>query len=308
MSQKENWQKNLNNVNHKSTLFFKKAYLQFSRFCYENQAIITAVIASLSALFYFILTAYPESVFKIFGFIRIRYFGIGSILFIFLTSAFSAVFLSNKWYTKISIWLQGSILIFFAFTYFLSIENSSFYPFAIAFFSSLIFIVFYDLFGEQKHYLIIRVIQTFLFSLQTFSLITFFSVDRSVARNIDIDALSAILEINEIYWILICSLAISLISVSSFGLKGVRNNVVFYSLMFILLFQTLILTNSLSFNKILYWHKTLILITIWDFIFLPLQTISNKIFDDKYRPKLIVSSFYHGLLLLTIFLISFYLI
>jgi len=215
---------------------------------------------------------------------------------------FSFLIKENATQTIIA-WLKSNLLAIFGFLYFLTIESRIYVLILISILTILSFLLNQDLFGQDKKPFYLIFAASFLFTLQSFALINFLEEDKTQFRNFPDSIVSQILSFDKTIWLIFCAGVVSLWCVASFKLKTVSKNLLFGLIFFAFSLQTLVAINSLNFDFFLYWQKTLLFVVFLDFIYQPFYTISNQNTDDKYTPKLVVSSFYHSILMLSIFFI-----
>jgi hypothetical protein len=269
-----------------------------------HRAVILGAFLALVTIFYFTSIAYFQELFNIFPALSIRQAGVWSVFLVAIISAIGSWFGSKNWLNFIFIWIQSSFLSFFTFSYFLGIENRNFYPILFAVLPVLVFLVNLDLFGRQKYYHFTLFSQVLLFAVQTFSLLNFFNADRISTRDFQENILSRIFSLNPIFWLILCTFAVTLVTLAYLKIDSLVRNLVFGSILFLLIGQILWLSESFDFRNSLYWQKSLLFIVVWDFLISPLQNISSNKSDDKYNPKLIVSTFYHSFLVIIVTIFS----
>jgi hypothetical protein len=288
----------------KLTYESQKLWSEFSTFLKQNKEILFASLIALISLFYFLVTAYSTLFEEVFPGFRIRLFSLAVALIVAVVSFLAFYLDHNPIFKKISLLAQSWLLLLFSYSYFLSIENRNFYPIILAFLPAFIFLIHIILFTNKWLNIYTSLAQIILFVLQTFSLLTFFSVDRVAARSFSQDSLSTVLNLPEWFWLVICALGVSVVSVNYFKLKTAKLNLYFFSLIFWLTIQILYITQVVLFKNFFYWEKTLIFVIMWDFLLVPLGIIANNLKDDKYQPRLVVSTIYHLLLLFIVFIFA----
>lgn len=277
--------------------YFKGFFFYLKRY----QAILLALILSLISLAYFSVTAYSDLFFRIFPNLSIRWFGVFCVFLVLTVALIASFSKENKLKDKLELLLLSLIPIFFCYSYFLGVETRGFYPYIFGVLPTLIFVINYNLFNNRKFYLYLIVIQVMLFSLQTFSLINFFNVDRVAAREFRRDLLALIFNLSDTVWLTICSIAVSYVSLFSLNIKKpLKIEIAYFCLLFFMNFQTLWIIDKIAFIGFLYWQKALIFLVIWDFLFLPIKAIIFNEKDEKYKPRLLVSTAYHTFLILLI--------
>lgn len=276
-------------------------YLKIARFYSLNVAIFTSIwIASLSLLF-FISVAYQDFFSLYFNFFRVRWFGISVLIVLALLTLLTSYLKHQKRIVFLLTWLESNILTIISYSYLLGIENKSFYPFIIGFLTALILLVNFDLFGRKDYHFYILVIQVLLFSLQSFSWINLLAASRVEVINFHEDLLSNILKLPSWLWLAVSALGITLITISSFGAITVKKTLIYTPLLFYIFFQMFLVVENLNFANFFYWQKTLLFLIFWDFVYLPLKFIIEDTKDDKYQPRLVVSTMYHIILVLIIY-------
>jgi|688.fasta_scaffold13267_11 hypothetical protein len=270
----------------------------------NHRAVILGGLLAMTSVFYFTSVAYIEQLNQVFGQITIRQAGVFSVVLVLSFSLFGSWFGSKSWLNFGFIWLQSLFLSFFAFSYFLSIENRDFYPILFAILPVLIFLVNTDLFGEQKYYHFTTFSQVLLYALQTFSLLNFFNIDRISTREFQENILAQIFSLDPIFWLILSTLAITFVSLGYFKILSTAKSFTFGSILFLTLGQVLWLAEVFDFNQALYWQKTLLFVIVWDFLIPPLQSIILGKIDEKYNPRIIISTAYHGFLVLVVTIFS----
>ncbi|MEI6728737.1 MAG: hypothetical protein WCK98_03790 [bacterium] len=289
--------------------FFKKvfntSYSLLSKainFYTSNVAIFTSIWISLLSLLFFISVTYQDFFSTYFNFFRVRWFGVSVLVILALLTFFTSYLKHQKRVAFLLTWLQSNILTIISYSYLLGIENKSFYPFIIAFLTALILLVNYDLFGKKKYHFYILVIQVLLFSLQSFSWINLLAASRVEVISFHEDLLSNILKLPSWLWLAVSSLGITLITISSFGYGSAKKTLIYTPFLFYIFFQMFLVVENLNFANFFYWQKTLLFLIFWDFVYLPLKYIIKNTKDDKYQPRLVVSTIYHVALVLIIYL------
>jgi hypothetical protein len=271
-------------------LYFLKTY----------KAYITATVLSILSAWFFLVIGYPNLFAKL-PFFTQRWFGLG-ILTACLVTTYLACYYSNWKLTKFwSVFVQSNLITLFSFAYYLRLNNSIlgvgnviistslvFIPL-----TALIFLVNLNLFGskESKIYLILP--QVLVITLYTFSFLSFINLDRTDVRDFSQDWLLFLFNLPLIFWLVLGSVAIALVSTLNSNVGFDRRKIGLVVLFGFLIFQALCLIYSLRFT---YWYQTLLLIVVWDFLFHPFKLIMNQVKDPKFRPKMVVSSFYHAFL------------
>jgi hypothetical protein len=199
-----------------------------------------------------------------------------------------------SFFKTISIWLQTIVLIFYSFSYILTIENWNFLVLASGFLTLLIFVNTWQLytFAQNRFYLVM--LQTFLFFLQTFSFLEFTQTDNTKARQITDIVVSNLFKLDFSIWIIICAMSVTLISIFLYQ-KGRFEFTFFW-----LILQLMIILSLFTINGFSYWQKSLFMLIIWDFLLFRLWPISEDYYDSKYWSKTYLSAVYHGLLLIAV--------
>lgn len=289
---------------------FKKEVATLSKevinFCVSHKDIILATLIALTSLCYFIVTAYSEVFEDRFPGFRIRIFGLITTAIVLVISFLGLYFTKYPWFKKISYYLQSVLLFFFSYSYFLNIENRNFYPIILTVLPVFIFFIHLTLFTDKWINVYTTLAQILLFVLQTFSLLTFFSVDRVAARSFSQDILATVFNLPDAVWLTICAFAVTLVSLNYFRVKTLKTILYFFGLIFFLVIQILYIADTVAFKNFFYWEKTLIFLIMWDFLLAPLNIIINDLKDDKYNPRLAVSTVYHLILLVIVFTFSLF--
>ncbi len=267
----------------------------------DHLSFLSTLLITFLSLAFFLVVSYPE-MFSQSSFFSLRWYMLLVFLGIFSFSYLLSFRLKNSLVEAISVCLQINILVFFSFVYFLSIENRDFYPPSIIILASLIFLVAYNLFDENKLRIYLLVPQVLLFSLQTFSLIEFLTLDRVFFRNLEDNFLQSIFRLDPLFWLVFCALGIALISVFQFKLKSLYANLAFGSAIFFLCFQMSLMINAIGLEFFLYWQKSLVFLIFWNFIFRSFFVISKEIFEPEYFVKTTLSTLYHGVLIIFVFI------
>jgi hypothetical protein len=292
----------------KSTDAARSFFETMKAFYTENLGLIVATSLALLSGFFFLVIGYPD-IFNSIPSFRQRWFGLCIFGICLLLTYLSCFYSHWKMLKSISVWMQSNVLLFFSFAYYLRLNNSDvgilgqkfdtglvFIPLVV-----LIFTVNYNLFTTNKKRLLLVIPQVLLFCLQTFSFIGFLGIDRTTSRDFSQDWLSNVFNLPPLVWLLICAMAIGLVSVLNMKLQSLRKVLAFGLIFFVICFQILIAINTLNTS---YWYKSLLFLVCWDFLFTPFAAVVNRVIDPKYKPKLSVSTMYHiGLFLLILMLI-----
>ena len=250
-------------------------FQRFSNIFQKTRSALTAIIITISAALFFLSIVNPVN-FLFFQPLRLNTIIISAFIFIF---AYLMAFLSPfSFFKTISIWLQTIVLIFYSFSYILTIENWNFLVLASGFLTLLIFVNTWQLytFAQNRFYLVM--LQTFLFFLQTFSFLEFTQTDNTKARQITDIVVSNLFKLDFSIWIIICAMSVTLISIFLYQ-KG---------------------RFEFTINGFSYWQKSLFMLIIWDFLLFRLWPISEDYYDSKYWSKTYLSAVYHGLLLIAV--------
>lgn len=282
----------------------KKLIFEVSSFLKTNKEIVLATLVALLSTFYFLVTAYSSLFEEIFPGFRIRIFGLSIALLVFVVTLVAVYLTHNSSFKKGLLLTQSVLLLFFSYSYFLSIENRNFYPIILAILPAFLFFVHLTLYTGKWVNIYTVLSQILLLVLQTFSLLNFFSADRVAARSFSEDTLSLVFNLPEAFWLIICAFGVSVVSLNYLKLATAKLNIYFFGLIFWLVIQILYITQAILFKNFFYWEKTLIFVIMWDFLLAPLLIIAKGVQDDKYRPRLAVSTAYHLFLLILVFLFA----
>jgi len=222
-----------------------------------------------------------------------------------LVFSYLASFSTNWQLTRsIVIWLQSSFLSFFSLAYIATIENQAFFIFASFALTILIFISNIWLFTSNQKNNFIATSQVVLFAVQVFAFIQFISTDVTAERIINQPIVNYLLEIENIFWLILASISITLLSVYHFNLKTFTANFLAGLTFFVLVYQTFILLNYIQFDGFLYWQKTMVLIIVWNFLFNNLYEVFAEIYSTKYTINTVSSTIYHFLLISLVLITS----
>ena len=281
----------------------------FSWILLEDHSLFCATILSaLSVLFFFIIR-FPSFFSLIHSFSQ-KWFGI-SVILLYLAVSFALGYW-QKWSMSklLSVWIQSNILFLFAITYFIRVNNSSL---SLSFFeistglvfiplSAFIFLVNKNLFGKNQISVPYNLGQVFLISLCVFSLVYYFEIDNVAVKISSSDILLQLFRLPNTLWLGLSAVSIGLISTLSLKLKDATNSVLLFLFFFITTAQTVLILNNLSLG---YWSKTLILITAWDYVFNAVLSFLRHPNYNEYKTKFLLSTAYHILLLVIIFIFNY---
>lgn len=270
----------------------------------ENTSIWVSFLVSLLAFLFFFSISYPVEFYNIFPFISIRLFGLyitaiilsTTLLFGILKYDFSREFLST--------FFQSNLLTFFSFSYIMGVEQSRFFSIIIVILTGLIFLVNWDIFGEKNYFFYLTLAQVFLFTFQSFSWLNFLLSERIELLQFQQDLIKNVLTLAPSYWLILSSVAVGLISASSWQKTGPGRKFWFGLLFAILMYQFFWIFNELNFLNIFYWQKTLLFLIVWDFLYQPTRSIVASEEDSNFQSKLWISAIYHFLLILLVFVIA----
>jgi len=282
----------------------KKLTLEIWHFLKENKETILATLVALISLLYFLVTAHSSLFEEFFPGFRIRIFSLGIAFIVFVVSFLVIYFSNNTTFKKFLLLAESLLMLFFSYSYFLSIENRNFYPIILAFLPAFIFFIHLSLFTGKWTNIYTSLSQVLLFVLQTFSLLNFFSADRVAARSFSQDTLSLVFNLPEVVWLIICAFGVSVVSLNYLKIDKIKTNLYFFGIIFWIVIQLLYVSEAIMFKNFFYWEKTLIFIIMWDFLLAPLAFIARGLQDDKYRPRLAVSTVYHLFLVVLVFIFA----
>ncbi len=278
---------------------------QLQKILAEHYRLTISLIQALLAAWFFLVIGF-KSLFISLPFFSQRYFGILILGLAVSFSLLAALIYKQRWWESLSIWIQSGLLTFYSFAYYLRISFTEFKFLNLDLNTGLVFIplimliflVNWNLFDRDSKKVYLLVLQIFVIIGQTFSFLNLLQADRTEIRAFSQDWLTTIFKLNNIYWLFLSSLSIALLSILSFKLVGIKKNLGLLVVFFVLCSQVILLIYN--FNNFTYWYKTLLFVVFWDYIFNPFYTIASKISDPKFRPKLIISTFYHFILFLII--------
>jgi hypothetical protein len=278
-------------------------------FILENRGVIAASLLTILVVFFFFIIGFPQF-FSSIRYFSQRWFGVAIIL-VYLVVSFSLC-LAQKWSKSrlFSTWIQTNILFLFAIAYFIRLNNSSlnFSTFEISTelvfipLSIFIFFVNKNLFQSNKTTVIYTLGQVILISLCVFSLVYYIEIDSTAQRAYSNDFLLQIFKLPTYLWLVLSAFMISTISTLALKLKDPINLVSIFFFFFLTTIQTEIIVSNLNFG---YWAKTLVLITVWDYLFNGVLSFLIHPDYEKHKAKIIVSTIYHIALLAIIFIFNF---
>lgn len=267
-----------------------------------------SIILTILASSFFLIISTPQ-IFQNVQFFQQRWFGLSvvivSVLFIWISTRWKRW---SRWHS-FSVWIQGSVVLLYAFAYFIRLNQSQLSVIGINVNTSivfipltlLIFVVMYNLYRLPtlpKPSLLAIILLLFL---QSFSIFSFIKLDRTGSRDFSQDWVANIFEINPFYLILLTTTLIAIISVINIKLEEVKLRLLATLVFFFMIFATIVVIYALPFN---YWYKTLLALVTWDFLYRPLKQIFNGVNDSKFGDKLGVSVGYHGFLAITILIVG----
>lgn len=270
---------------------------------------VAGLLSLFSAMFFMAISL--PSIFKPIPFFSQRFVGISILFLCFLVSFLFGYFCVKNRLKLFILLVQSNLLTLFTFTYFLRVNAINIQFLGINFNTMtisvplvfLIHMVNLNLFKDRKFGLYLVMAQVVVFSLQGYAFINLLSTDYTNLRIFSTDWLASIFNLNTAIWIVVSSFAISVVSFANYKLINYKDQFVFFILSFLLYTQVLFLIDNLTFLN--YWHKTILFLIFWDFIYTPMQYIALNIKDEKYTPKLIVSTIYHVLLAILVLSTAF---
>jgi hypothetical protein len=278
-------------------------------FIQENKGVIAASTLTALVVFFFFIVGFPQF-FNSIRYFSQRWFGVAVIL-IYLVFSFCICFL-QKWSRSrfFSTWIQTNILFLFSIAYFIRLNNSTlnFSTFEISTelvfipLSIFIFFVNKNFFQSNKTNVIHTLGQVVLISLCVFSLVYYIEIDNTAQRAYSNDFLLQLFKLPTYLWLILSAFTIGLISTLSLKLKDITNILTVFLFFFLTTIQTEIILSNLNFG---YWAKTLVLITVWDYLFNAVLSFLLHPDYDKHKAKIIVSTAYHIILLAIIFLFNY---
>jgi hypothetical protein len=274
-----------------------------------HKGIIAAYLLTILVILFFFIIGFPQF-FNSVRYFSQRWFGI-SVVFIYLIISLILCHL-QKW-TRLrlfSTWLQTNILFLFSIAYFIRLNNSSlnFSTFEISTelvfipLSIFIFFVNKNLFESNKTTVIYTLGQVILISLCVFSLVYYIEIDNTAQRAYSNDFLLKLFKLPTYIWLVLSAFTIGLISTLTLKLKDSINFISVFLFFFLTTIQTEIILSNLNFG---YWAKTLVLITVWDYLFNAVLSFLIHPDYNKHKAKLIISTLYHIALLAIIFLFNY---
>ena len=287
----------------------KKTWPSLIYFLNSRPATFASIFLSFFLILGIVVMGFPE-VLEAFG---LALFNKNSLILISILGyvCFSYTFcfwLQKPLWQKVFIWIQTNILFLVSLFYFsrLSLESDyyllGFYlqnRVSSVFLVSLNFLVNLNLFGKYKDNLGLTLSQVFLLALQCYSLVRILNLASLYKKEFGFEWLQTIFSLNPIFWIVIFSVCITLVSVTTVATKKVLHKIYLSIVFFWLIFQTMLI---LYFAKVSYWYHTLSFLIVWDFIHIWFIRILQQKPDFKVLPKFIVSFIYHFALIFMVFL------
>jgi hypothetical protein len=278
-------------------------------FFIKNSNIISASVLTALLFVFFLIIGFPQFFSGVGGFSQ-KWFSI-SVIGIYIVLSYLLCFLQKWDFAKLmSIWVQSNIFFLFAVTYFIRLNNSAlnfstfeistdlvFIPLSIVF-----FIVHKNFFQENKTAVGFLIGQVVLISLCMFSLVYYIEVDNSSQRAYSNDFLLQLFKLPMYTWLTVGTFSISAISTLALKLKSRLNAFAIFGFFALALIEVELMLNSMNLG---YWAKTLVLITVWDFLFNAILSFLRAPEYDKYRMSIIVSTIYHIFLLTCIFIFNY---
>jgi len=264
-------------------------------------ASLTATCLSGLALAFFINILFPESL-RSFGVIGQRWFSL-SVTGLYLLFVYFFCSLHSNWSReeKIKVGLQSFLLTIFAFAYGFRLNGLAFTYAGLNLNTNLIFVpligliwlVNYRLFDIKSLKLPLLLPQIGLLSLFIFSFLYFIDLDRTFLRIFGQDILAQIFGLPSIIWLILTSIGLTLITVLNLEIHTLGRNLIFTLIIFWLIFQSLLLLDTLNF--LTYISKTLLFVIIWDFLFEPIKRIATAK-PDATKTQIWIWAAYHALL------------
>lgn len=296
----------ITNINKK----FNDVWQGFAGFLVTNQAVLAAFFLTVVSLSFFLTIGFPE-VFDNLPFFKTRYFALGAVATYSIISILAVLITKRSSLRIFSILLQSNALMIASFTYFIRIFASEFSFFWVNANTNfiflplllLIFFVNYNLFGEYKNYFYVTAAKVFLFIILFFSIIDFIEVDKTSLRDFFYDWLSYFFNLPPAALLGICALLVSAVSIFILDIKNSVKQIAVYFLFSFIALQSLLIVYFVDFGDfkgIGYWHKALLGFILWDYFYAPFIVATTGVKDYKYRPRLIVSTFYHLILFILV--------
>jgi hypothetical protein len=273
----------------------------------NSQIFFTSVIISVVSLVCFSIIAFP-SVFSRIPYFQPKWAGLLCIIICIAIAIYAAfTFVSEKRDRIFSI-LQISIVILISTLYIVRINNSPFEFLTLKLSTGLICIpialyIFYITRQILKSSISLIPLATtvVLASLTTFSLVYYFDVDNTTARDFTIEPLAYIFRIPNFIWVFASAACIGIFTTLSFRLKSMIDTLSIVCIFTLTLFQSGIILNSMSLG---YWAKTLIFLIIWDFLYHPILNYLKHPTENLFSRRLFVSIVYHVALISLILFIN----
>ncbi len=258
--------------------------------------LLTSSSLSIVSLLCFIVIAFP-SVFSRIPYFQPKWAG----LLCIVSCIAIAVFSSFKCFTdpreRIFSTLQLSTVILVSTLYIVRINNSPFEFLTFKLSTGLIcipiaFFIFVITQQILKSTISIITLATVvvLASLTTFSLVYYFDIDNTTARDFTVEPLAYIFRLPNFIWVFINAFFIGLFTTLTFKLKSIIDTISVTFIFAITLFQSGIILNNMALG---YWAKTLIFLIIWDFLYHPIHNYLKHPSENLFSRRLITSMIYH---------------
>ncbi len=286
---------------------------KLTKFASNQQVLLKALFLSFVATIFFVGISFPD-LWQSYFLFRQRWFGLISIAIYILSSLIFVLITNWGVFRSISVFIQSNILALFAFAYFLRLNIRDILIFGFSFntaflfliLSGLIFLVNLNLFGENKrqHWLLIP--QVMLFALQAFSLLSFTDTFITSRVSFSSDWLNVLFNIHPFFWLTLCGLAITTITVFSYKIDSLKEFFKVFGIFAFCIIQIIFLIYIIVFIDIslnlTYWNLTLMTLIFWDWLDGNFRIIAQKLEDSKFYPRLTISTIYHFILFLIVLL------
>lgn len=288
-------------------IFGAKDFASLSyRFLLQNITIIVASVLTLLAWIYFIFLGYSEFIefdWRDNLWLAILPFALYMVISL-VTAVFSFKTTSKTWqsWAIVNIFLIVSLLYYFR-VYggplnFLNFSASTTLVFVLLTF--LIFLLNLGVFTVKKIHPVLIKFLAFFYIFVAFSLVDVLSVEKGSYLD---DFNYSWLETAFLYKFLIIFLLFSaffaLTSLFNLKFTNFKNSLIVFLLYFVFIFQLFFFVYIFSFgfyDGLGYWHKSLMMFVLWDYLHTPFITAIKDKSDYRFKQRLVVHSFYHLIL------------
>jgi hypothetical protein len=210
----------------------------------------------------------------------------------------------RSWTPRLLAMGQSWLVYFFTLGYFLSVDIMVFKLLVVCFATLLISVSNYYLFSAKHYPFSLLLLLVILYNVQSFSLITILQEQKAIWTGFDLPLINNPIFTSELFWLFTTITAITYTTMRHLITEKTVSSIIYASLYFYILGQVLLLIHIFSPNGFFYWHKTIVSVVVWDFLYMPFSVMIKKIADGNYSSRILVYAGYHGILLGIIFLIS----